>query len=84
MICSEIYSQLSEIFQEVFDDPGLIPTPETSARDVKGWDSFNHINLILMIEQHFHVKFKTTELDSLQNVGQLVSIVQGKLEQRIA
>jgi acyl carrier protein len=75
----EIYSQLTEIFQDVFDEPNLVPTAEMSAKDVDGWDSFNHINLILSVEQRFGIKFKTTELESLQNVGHLVSLIQSKL-----
>lgn len=79
MTSEEIYSQLTEIFQDVFDEPNLVPTAEMSAKDVDGWDSFNHINLILSVEQRFGIKFKTTELESLQNVGHLVSLIQSKL-----
>jgi acyl carrier protein len=75
----EIYTQLTEIFQDVFDEPNIVPTAEMSAKDVDGWDSFNHINLILSVEQRFGIKFKTTELESLQNVGHLVGLIQSKL-----
>lgn len=79
MTSEEIYTQLTEIFQDVFDEPNIVPTAEMSAKDVDGWDSFNHINLILSVEQRFGIKFKTTELESLQNVGHLVGLIQSKL-----
>ena len=49
MICDEniIYSRLTEIFRDIFDDEDLHVKPEMAACDVEGWDSLNHIRLIL-------------------------------------
>lgn len=71
----QIFQQLSEIFAGIFDDENIHLTPETTASDVEGWDSFNHINLIVAIESRFGIKFKTAELDSLHNVGELVDAI---------
>ncbi|HEY4049198.1 MAG TPA: acyl carrier protein [Acidobacteriaceae bacterium] len=79
MNTSEIYSQLTSIFREVFDDSSIVPTPEMTAEDVKEWDSFNHINLIVAIESRFKVKFKTAEIESLHNVGHLVQVIERKV-----
>jgi acyl carrier protein len=75
----QIYQRLTEIFREVFDDPSLVPTPQMKAGDVPEWDSFNHINLIVAIEARFKIKFKSTELESLRNVGHLVELIEKKL-----
>ena len=79
MNTEQIYARLTEIFREVFDDPALTPTPTMTAADVKEWDSFNHINLIVAIETRFKIKFKTAELESLRNVGHLVEMIDKKL-----
>jgi acyl carrier protein len=76
---AQVYQRLSEIFQEVFDDPSIVPTPEMKAGDVPEWDSLNHINLIVAIEARFKIKFKSTELESLRNVGHLVELIERKL-----
>lgn len=73
------YKELTGIFQDVFEDQSIVPTPEMKASDVPGWDSFNHINLIVAIEQRFRIKFKTAELESLRNVSHLVEIIESKL-----
>lgn len=52
---------------------------ETTAPEVPGWDSLNHINIILAVEKHFKVKFKSFELVKLQNVGELQKLVDSKL-----
>jgi len=52
---------------------------ETIAPEVPGWDSLNHINIILAVEKHFGVKFKSIELLRLKCVGDLQKIVNLKL-----
>lgn len=79
MNTEQIYSQLTGIFREVFDDPTVTPRPDMTAEDVKDWDSFNHINLIVAIEAHFKIKFKTAELEQLRNVGNLVEVIERKV-----
>jgi acyl carrier protein len=75
----QIYQRLTEIFREVFEDQSIVPTPEMKAGDVPEWDSLNHINLIVAIEARFKIKFKSTELESLRNVGHLVELIERKL-----
>ena len=79
MNTEQIYSELTEIFHDVFEDQSIVPTPQMTAGDVKDWDSLNHINLIVAIEARFKIKFKTAELESLRNVGQLVDAISQKV-----
>jgi acyl carrier protein len=79
MSTDQIYSRLTEIFHEIFEDQSIVPTPEMKASDVPEWDSLNHINLIVAIEARFKIKFKSTELESLRNVGHLVELIERKL-----
>lgn len=76
---SDIYKSLEEIFQEVFDDDGISLTPETSAEDIPEWDSFNHVNIVVASEMRFGVRFRASELEELNNVGDFVKLVQEKL-----
>jgi len=79
MSTEQIYRALTDIFHEVFEDQSIVPTPETKAADVPDWDSLNHINLIVAVEARFKIKFKSTELESLRNVGHLVELIERKL-----
>lgn len=75
----EIYAQLTTIFHDVFDDDTLALTPDLTAASVPEWDSFNHINLIVAVEARFKIKFQTAELESMNTVGHLVTLIQKKL-----
>ncbi|MBU2494168.1 MAG: acyl carrier protein [Bacteroidetes bacterium] len=51
----------------------------TLASDVPGWDSLNHINVILAVEENFNVKFRSMELLRLKNIGDLQKLLDSKL-----
>jgi acyl carrier protein len=80
---SHIYSKLTPIFREVFDDDSIVLTPETTAADIPDWDSVAHIGLIVAIEQRLGIKFKSSELEALHNVGHLAGIIEYKLESEV-
>ena len=75
----EVYTRLTKILRDVFDDESLEATPEMTASDVAEWDSVNHITLVVAIEEEFGIKFKTAELEKMKNVGQMVEGIERKL-----
>ena len=75
----EIYQQVNAVFRDVFDDPTLAVVAETSAADIPDWTSFNHVTLIVACEEKFGVRFSTSDIEALKNVGELVSVIKRKL-----
>ena len=76
---AEIREQLTQVFRDVFDDDSITIHDGMTAKDVSGWDSLNHVNLIVATEKHFGVRFKTKEVHALENVGELVALIGHKL-----
>lgn len=72
----QIYAQLEEVFQNVFDEDSIQLTPWLSAKDVDGWDSLTHIQLMLAVEKAFKIKLSTSEIGKLENVGDLVGLIK--------
>ena len=75
---AELYPVLQGIFADVFGRDDLVLTPELTASQVPGWDSFRQIDIILAVEQHWSIRFTTRELDSLRSVGDLARVIAGK------
>ncbi len=75
----EIYERLTELFRELFADDSIALRPEMTAEDIEGWDSFNHLSIIVAVETRFGVKMKTAEIEKLSNVGELVAAIERKL-----
>ena len=56
MTREEVYERLNKVFQDVFDDETIEVHDETTADDVDEWDSFEHINLVVAVEEEFSFK----------------------------
>ena len=74
----QIYARLTEIFHLVFDEDSIKLTPELSAKDVDGWDSLTHVRLLVTIEKAFKMKFSTSTIGKLENVGDLVAVISAR------
>ncbi|UVO52865.1 acyl carrier protein [Sphingomonas sp. SUN039] len=75
----EIYAGIATVFRQQLKMPDLMVSPGMTAGDVKGWDSLTHIRLILAVEKQFGVKFRTSEVSSFRNVGDLAELVRAKI-----
>ena len=78
MVRQEILRQVNEIFIEILDDERLVLTETTRAADVKDWDSLNHIQLIVAIEKHFNIRFKSREIQGWANLGEMINSIEEK------
>lgn len=75
----EIQNKLQEVFQMIFKQNQLMINTETSARDIKGWDSFMHMELIAAVELAFGVAFSFNEVIKFNTVGDLMRLIEKKL-----
>ena len=55
---------------------------KTTAADVEGWDSLMHVTLMVNVEKAFGVKFTTSEVGELKDVGELADLVDQRLSKR--
>jgi acyl carrier protein len=53
-------------------------TPESSAETVESWDSVQHLNLILAIEEEYGFQFSPEEMESMKTVGQIAGQVSAR------
>lgn len=71
----EVFEKLNEVFQDVFDDEEIIVTDTTTSDDIEDWDSLEHINLIVAVENCFGIKFNMGEVTTMKNVGAMADII---------
>jgi acyl carrier protein len=74
-----ILDKLLAVFRDVFEDDELEISATTTADDVDGWDSLMHVSLMINVERAFGVKFSSTQVASLKNVGELIDLVTARL-----
>ena len=76
---SDILKRVEEIFREELEQEDLVLNDETTADDVKGWDSLSHVQLVAAMEEAFGIEFKSREILSWDNVGDLIDSIQKKV-----
>jgi acyl carrier protein len=74
-----ILSEVTKVFEKIFNRTGLAITAATVAKDIPEWDSLNHTALIAGVEEHFKIKFTLREVLRFQNVGDMCGLIQKKL-----
>ena len=66
---------LADIFHIPVEQITLTSSPET----IENWDSLNHLNLILAIEQEFGVQLMPEEIDQLLSINHIMALLDEKL-----
>ncbi len=74
----EILKQINAIFIDILDVEDVIIEETTTANDVEEWDSLTHIQLVVAIEKHFKIRFTSKEIQSWNNVGELINCIEAK------
>lgn len=77
---SVIIEKLTAIFHEIFNDNNIVLRDDMTAADVENWDSLTHMLMITKVEEVFGIKFKLKELNKLKMVGDLITIIESKLQ----
>lgn len=75
MTREQVYERLNQVFREVFDDDSIEVNDSTVANDIPEWDSFEHINLIVSVEDEFNFKIPMGKSVSMKNVGEMVDLI---------
>ena len=75
----EVFERLNEVFRDVFDEEDITVDEGTTAEDIDGWDSLEHINLMAAVESEFGIKFSMGQIVTMKNVGEMADIILQKV-----
>ena len=75
MTHAEVMSRIEPIMRDLFDEFSGPITPSLTAKDVGQWDSLANVQLVVMVEKEFGVKFAIGEITRLKDLGALVDLV---------
>jgi acyl carrier protein len=75
---AEILKQVNDVFIDVLDNEDVVLNYETQASDVEEWDSLTHIQLVVALEKKFKIRFTSKEIQSWNNVGEMIDCIQQK------
>jgi acyl carrier protein len=76
-----ILDRLQGIVRTVLARPDILLSEQTTASDVRGWDSLAHLHIILSVENEFGLTISARDAARLEDAGSLVTLIatRGKL-----
>jgi acyl carrier protein len=75
---SEAYPFLTKVFRQVFARDDITLYPEMTAKDLVGWDSIVHVDLLIEIETQLGFEITPAEIDGLLSVRDLADLISTK------
>lgn len=80
---TQILNEVNKVFISILADTNIILKEETTANDIEDWDSLNNVLIMANIEKHFNIKFTSSEIQKLKNVGALCKLIKIKIDKHL-
>lgn len=77
---SSILDQIRGVASDLFNIPVDRITAASSPETIEMWDSTQHLNFVLAIEEKFGLQLSPEEMEQLHNVGEAAKLVENKLQ----
>jgi len=65
---------------DLFGVPAERITADSSPQTLEAWDSIQHLNLVLAVEEKFGVQLSPEEIEQMKSIGETVKLVESKLQ----
>ena len=66
----------SDLFGVSPDQVNAASSPQT----IETWDSIQHLNLVLALEEKFGVQLAPEEIEQMKSIGEVTKLVESKLQ----
>ena len=74
-----LLEQVRQLVSDIFSVPLEQVDANSSPETIEAWDSMQHLNLVLAVEDKFNLQFTPEEMEQMRTVEQIVAIVQSKM-----
>lgn len=72
--------KITDIIASVFDIEKSKITPSSNVENIEGWDSINHMHLVVALEEEFGIEFKDDEAVELISFELIRSYLKEKVK----
>ena len=70
------FERVRNIASDIFGIPADRITAESSPETIENWDSMQHLNLVLAIEEKFGVQLDPEDIEQMKNIGAVAALVE--------
>lgn len=73
---AHLLEQVRNVASDIFGIPANKVTAESSPQTIESWDSVQHLNLVLALEERFGVQFEPEDIEEMKNIGAVATLVE--------
>ena len=70
------FERVRNIASDIFGIPADKVTAESSPETIENWDSMQHPNLVLAVEEKFGVQLDPEDIEQMKNIGAVATLVE--------
>jgi len=74
-LTSSSFEQVRNIASDVFGVPATKITADSSPDSIDSWDSMQHLNLVLAVEETFGVQLEPEAIEQMKTIGAVAALV---------
>ena len=75
-----VFDQIRTIASDLFAIPPAQITAASSPENIESWDSVQHLNLVLALEETFQLQLAPEEIEQMKTIGEVTKLVESKLQ----
>ncbi|MGA7080194.1 MAG: acyl carrier protein [Terriglobales bacterium] len=75
-----VFDQIRTMASDLFGVPAERITADSSPQTLEAWDSIQHLNLVLAVEERFGLQLSPEEIEQMKNIGETAKLVESKLQ----
>ena len=79
LLTATILDQVRQIASDIFSVPVGSVGADSSADTIEAWNSMQHLNLVLALEEKFDVHFSPEEIEEMRSLGTIAAMLEVKL-----
>lgn len=77
---STILDQVRGVASDLFNIPVERIKPESSPETIDTWDSTQHLNFVLALEEKFGLQLSPEDMEQMRTVGEAANVVESKMQ----
>jgi acyl carrier protein len=74
-VTANTFAEVRAVASDIFGVPPDQITAESSPETIENWDSMQHLNLVLAIEEKFGVQLEPEDIEQMKSIGAVVALV---------
>ncbi len=71
-----VFEQVRGLASDILGLPVNQISAASSPENIEAWDSIQHLNLVLALEEKFQLQLSPEEIEQMKNIGDIATLIE--------